>query len=238
MTTLPSRINHLHKILDSLKQQTMRPDKIFLWVPKYYKRLDEKISEIPAYLKNYPIDIQRCEDKGPLTKLYFTHKLANYRDIIVSVDDDIIVPPNWLGNLVNACVKEQCAVAYRGRILKDIFHPKYNDSTLVVNRKKPTKVHIITGTWGFAYRKYMLENKYNEDIGDYRECEDAHMNDDLWFSAKLACNKIDRLILPNPGIVLDKENQKRQSLWSINSHARYNDNILKHTKECYIGDLL
>ena len=45
LTTIPSRIKTIAKTINSLNDQEIQPKKIFLNIPYYYKRLDQKIDE-------------------------------------------------------------------------------------------------------------------------------------------------------------------------------------------------
>ena len=51
LTTIPSRINLLEPVLDSLLNQTVKPDLIYLNIPRKYNRFDN-CSKIPSFIKN------------------------------------------------------------------------------------------------------------------------------------------------------------------------------------------
>ena len=71
LTTLPSRIDNIEETIFSIKNQSIQPDKIFINLPYNFKRFknynfkSEKIKR----LKSYNLEIIRCEDFGPATKL-------------------------------------------------------------------------------------------------------------------------------------------------------------------------
>lgn len=126
LTTIPSRIPHLGQFLQSLKRQTLKPDRIELNVPAEYKRQDMGQAELNAIPSEFSVHI--CEDVGPATKLLPT--LQRYRDtdtMIVYCDDDRIYSDNWLERLTyfsalnpDNAISEECmpvrmvALAYRG----------------------------------------------------------------------------------------------------------------------------
>ena len=70
LTTIPERVKYLDKSIESILKQTKRPDKIFVNIPKEYKRFKEIINDdqIPKFSDSI-IEITRCEDYGPGTKL-------------------------------------------------------------------------------------------------------------------------------------------------------------------------
>ena len=69
-STIPQRIKNLDKSIKSLLNQTKKPDKIFINIPFKYKRFSEiiKDDEIPKFDSSV-VEITRCEDCGPATKL-------------------------------------------------------------------------------------------------------------------------------------------------------------------------
>ena len=90
LSTIPSRIKNIYKTIDNLNNQTLKPDKIFLNIPRKYKRFkNETISEVDINsLKNMNIEITRCEDFGPGTKLMGSlSKIKDY-DCVILIDDD------------------------------------------------------------------------------------------------------------------------------------------------------
>ena len=70
LSTIPSRIKSLKKSVESLLNQSLKPDKIFINIPLKYERFSEVIREdqIPQFNSKI-IEITRCEDCGPGTKL-------------------------------------------------------------------------------------------------------------------------------------------------------------------------
>ena len=69
LSTIPDRLNTINQSIESLINQTVKPDKIFVNIPYEYKRFKEKISEkdIPAFPDI--VEVTRCEDCGPGMKL-------------------------------------------------------------------------------------------------------------------------------------------------------------------------
>ena len=90
VTTIPQRIKTINKSIESLINQTVKPDKIFINIPKIYKRFEKKIedNEIP----NFPeiVEGTRCNDFGPGTKLLGS--LGKFREdsLVILADDDHI----------------------------------------------------------------------------------------------------------------------------------------------------
>ena len=70
ISTIPQRLKNLNKSVESLLKQTQKPDKIFINIPFKYKRFSEiiKDNQIPKFDNNI-VEVTRCEDCGPGTKL-------------------------------------------------------------------------------------------------------------------------------------------------------------------------
>ena len=81
----------LNKTIDSLLKQTKKPDKIFINIPYAYKRFSEKIEneQLPKF-NNKTIEITRCEDCGPGTKLLGSLNKLEKDSLLILVDDDNI----------------------------------------------------------------------------------------------------------------------------------------------------
>ena len=70
ISTIPQRLKNISTSIESLLTQTQKPDKIFINIPFKYKRFSETIedSQIPQF-DNNTVEVTRCEDFGPGTKL-------------------------------------------------------------------------------------------------------------------------------------------------------------------------
>jgi len=89
LSTIPSRLKNLHKSVDSLIKQSKKPDKIFINIPNNYKRFKETINDdqIPKFTDS-TIEITRCEDCGPGTKILGSLDKFKKDSLVILVDDD------------------------------------------------------------------------------------------------------------------------------------------------------
>ncbi len=89
LTTIPQRAKNLNKSVESLLNQTRKPDKIFINIPFKYKRFEEIINkdEIPKFDDN-TVEITRCEDCGPGTKLLGSLNKLEKNSLLILADDD------------------------------------------------------------------------------------------------------------------------------------------------------
>ena len=89
LSTIPQRLKNLNKSVESLLKQTRKPDKIFINIPFKYKRFKETIedSQIPKF-NNSVVEIVRCEDCGPGTKLLGSLSKLEKNSLVILADDD------------------------------------------------------------------------------------------------------------------------------------------------------
>ena len=101
-STIPSRLPHLRKTIQSLKRQTYQPDAIYLNLPRESRR--EKVPyDPPPYIRTDPnITIVWSEDDyGPGTKLIpAVQKEKDPNTLIITVDDDMSLRPTVVATLV------------------------------------------------------------------------------------------------------------------------------------------
>ncbi len=96
LTSYPPRFANLSLTLRCLLRQSLRPDKLVLWIAQSDMHL------IPASvhaLTAHGLEILPCEDLGSYKKII--PALARFPEsIIVTADDDLFFPRNWLADLV------------------------------------------------------------------------------------------------------------------------------------------
>ena len=89
LTSYPARMKFVPYVIASLLNQTMKPDKIILWLaePQFP---DKKLPRIFKKLQACGVEVKFCpENLGPHTKYFYA--LQEYpEDLILTFDDDII----------------------------------------------------------------------------------------------------------------------------------------------------
>jgi len=170
ITTIPSRLSKIHLTLESFEKQSLLPKKIFLNIPNKYLRFPNEKIQIPDLsnkFKKVVIQINRCEDFGPGTKLMGgINNLDNF-DYVILLDDDNIYHSK-VCEYLNAHYHENNGTAY------SFFTVKIYD--LVMGQ----------GTDGF-----LIPTKYLKKIKEFfdiyvRGNKYTMLNDDFWISFYLA----------------------------------------------------
>jgi hypothetical protein len=103
LTTIPSRLEKLPMVLDSLiDKQTVKPDVVYLNVPHVFGRTGEVYDMSKLHYSNPRLKILRCDDYGPVTKVLpaLEAEHGNERTVILYTDDDAIPPPDFVEQYV------------------------------------------------------------------------------------------------------------------------------------------
>lgn len=189
LTTIPSRLKKINKTLESLKNQTLRADKIFINIPIYYKRFpNTKVSNnFISKIKEKNIEVTRCEDFGPATKLMGSlNKVKKYKCVII-LDDDHIYNKNILKILISNFKKNKNCYSFFSNKIFNIDIAQGADSFLI-NTK------FLNGIKNF-YRIFVEKNK------------NLFLDDDFWIS--LFLQKIKKKKIINLIEVFKKKTNKK-----------------------------
>ena len=164
ISTIPQRLKYLKESVNSLLNQTRKPDKIFVNVPYKYKRFRETIedNQIPKFDSSI-VEVTRCEDCGPGTKLLGSLNKLEKNSLLILADDDH---------------------TYEDYMIEKFFY-FYSKAP---NNAYSFYVHplgnfgIGQGADGFAINTNHLtgiKNFYHKVVRDYKE---LFLYDDLWIS--------------------------------------------------------
>lgn len=218
LTTIPSRINNIKPVIDSLCNQLIEPTFIYINIPKKYNRFGE-CPEIPLFLKeNSKVKINYLDiDYGPGTK--FIGSLINKEimddDIIIITDDDTIKEKYWLCGL--------------------LLYYKYNG--IIAYEEKNLGKMIVWGYIGYAFKKKIFD--LNDMLNFYNQVkDDCMLVDDHWLTAYIHYKKIniktvsiDNSNLINSGIV--KSNDSLVNIKGSNSRFNVSEKCRNTIKNKY-----
>lgn len=94
LSTIPPRFDRIGPTLDSLLRQSVRPDRIVVYVPRAFRRFpdyDGRLPQVPEGVEIRVVD----KDYGPASKVL--HAVREYRGQdcdILFCDDDLLYPPD------------------------------------------------------------------------------------------------------------------------------------------------
>ena len=164
LTSIPQRVKNINQSVESLLKQTKKPDKIFINIPKKYRRFKENINneQIPKF-KNDAVEIIRCEDYGPGTKLLGSLDKLKADSLVILVDDDH---------------------SYENYMIEKFYHfyskAPENAYSFYVHPLK--NFGVGQGADGFAINTNFLNGvkKFYDEI--VKSNDDLFIHDDLWIS--------------------------------------------------------
>ena len=164
LTTIPQRVKNLNKSVESLLKQSKKPDKIFVNIPLKYKRFEETIDDnkIPKF-DNRAVEITRCEDYGPGTKLLGSLNKFEKNSLVILVDDDHVYEDYMIEKFF-------------------YFYSKASNNAYSFYVHPLGNFGIGQGADGFAINTNHLtgiKNFYDKVAKDYKE---LFLYDDLWIS--------------------------------------------------------
>lgn len=239
LTTIPSRINYIEETLKTLFNQDYPIDHISLALPSKWKREPHRSCEIPTFISNSSkIKIlQSDKDWGPATKLIpLLQQIKSIEEsientYIVVVDDDRLYPKNMVRSLVEISQKyPQTAICLGGSVIsydperqthqhKGFSEKIYHSYNLDQNN---LSVDIMRGQNGFLIKPYF----FDDDLYDYDQApKSAFFTDDIWFSAYLAKNNINRLLIARKNLI-EKDCQ------NPTTNHTYSLQFINHAQNC------
>lgn len=113
LTSYPARMYDIHLCLYSLLTQDTKPDRLILWLAtEQFPNGESDIPKKVLALKQWGLEIRWSPDYRSFKK--FIPALQEFpNDIIVTADDDLYYPTNWLSELWSAHCKTEGIVAHR-----------------------------------------------------------------------------------------------------------------------------
>lgn len=218
LTTIESRLNKVHITLRSVMNQTVKPEKIVLWITEADRNKIPKSLEI---LTGDLLEIKFTKHTSSHKKLLPSLELFPNK-VIITCDDDLIYESQWLEKLYETHLKYP----------KDIICNKArqiaideNNTTLdykfwrYTNENNPKK-NLAIGEGGILYPPGAL----NSQITDYEMAlKLAPKNDDLWFKAMALLNNTTVRLSENPSkIFIPIPGTQKISLKKINVVKNFN----------------
>lgn len=152
LTSYRERFKDLPITLYSLLNQSLKPDKIILWLDEEMEDLPNLPYEISGFIKN-GLEIRFVKDIKSYTKIIYALKeFPNC--IIVTADDDIYYRRNWLKKLYISYIANPNDIhvhrAHRVKTAKNVILP-YKNWDKQINDESARFDNFLTGVGGVLY---------------------------------------------------------------------------------------
>lgn len=179
LTSFPKRIEEIPVVINTIFNQSIKPDKIILWLAE--EQFPGK--KIPYALREWEakgLIIRFCDDIKSYKKFYYT--MLEFPDhAVVLVDDDVYYPEEMLENLLKLSIQfPKCIVANRAHMItfqneKVLPYKNWKHNSKEV--KGPSHRLVPTGVGGVLYPPGVLhEDVFEKEL--FKEL--AFFADDLW----------------------------------------------------------
>jgi hypothetical protein len=232
LTSFPARINTVHIAIESILNQTIKCNKLILWLtPEEFPNKEKDLPLTLLNLKEKGLDIEWHKNIRSYTKLIPT--LKKYPDsVIITFDDDIIYHRRTIEILYDCHLKNKKDIIAH-RITRMYFDEKGDmeiiprtlcNSKISIHEnyrkiiKEPSFFNKLTGVGGVLYPP----GCFHKDILDEETFMDiAPTNDDIWFWLQAVRNNV-RVRVPVkhfPKLHYINDSQK-VGLFKINDHGK------------------
>ncbi|MFI3243602.1 MAG: hypothetical protein R3Y56_05055 [Akkermansia sp.] len=141
LTSFPARMNTVHLTVQTLLMQSVKPDRVVLWLAEeQFPNKEGDLTESLLRLKEFGLSIEWTHDTRSYKKLI--PSLKKYPDdIIITADDDIYYESDTVEKLYQAYVQNPSQI-YAHRIWRIV---KKGDALSIVKKKK------MYGMWQDLY---------------------------------------------------------------------------------------
>ena len=234
LTSFPARIDKVYLCINSLLRQSVRADKIVLWLADTQFPNGSGIPESLKRLVGEKFEIRFCDDLRSYKKIFYSAQQFK-DDIIITVDDDTLYPEDWLLNLINTYIKyPDCVCCYRAHkiVLKSGKIAPYSEWIgLSPNETGPDSFLVPIGVGGVLYPPTFFD-----DVEfDFEKIKDlCPKADDLWLKAIGLKNgfravKVD----PNSKEWFTIISSQKQALMKTNVGQNMNDISIENLEKYY-----
>jgi hypothetical protein len=229
LTSYGSRIRWAHVAIRSMMLQTVPPNRIVLWLGE--ESDDVALSPELVELERLGVEIRRgVENLKSHKKYYFAMKELEGTDtLLITVDDDILFPPDVVQTLLEAHAQlPECVVARRTHRIKVVGDAvaRYLDWDIEFTEKTPVPRKSLVATTGAGV--LYPPSTYAKLVADPDDIRRLALHaDDLWLRAVETTVGVDVAFAPNscpmPHLVL---NAQEEALAYNNVEGGNNDVVM------------
>lgn len=235
LTSFPNRIPKVWVVIESLMRQSFKPDKIILHLSKEQIPDKELLPNSLLNLCKRGLEIEFHDEDLRSHKKYYYSFLKYSKEIVITVDDDIIYPKNTIQELVVAHKSHPgCVIAryaHHIKIQDNIIQP-YNEWNENKYSKNPN-FRFFFGSGGGTLFPVCSINKdiYNKSIF----MSICKLADDIWLNAYIRHSKLNIYLINNKSCsILNIQIKQDERLTTQNVEKNMNDIQIKNVCDYFI----
>jgi hypothetical protein len=229
LTTIPSRIQYIQKTIDSLLQQSVAIDEIYVAIPQ--KKLTPEKSSLNydlSVLQKLQVTIVELDyDYGPVCKLIGALiKERNPETKIITVDDDVIYPKDTLKDLLEQHQSGE-ATSFGGaslsrlppfiKVQTTLFGETPSCISRIIEFGKASEVDWLLGTAAVLFERSSFQDDAIPLLCQWSRDPCMFKADDVTISAYLSMKGVSRrMIYPKVKPVLTQKDQGLPEALSAN----------------------
>lgn len=229
LTSFPARIHLVHFAIYSLLRQSLKPNRIVLWLAdEQFPRKEADLPKTLLDLKPLGLEIRWCEDIKSFKKLIPALRVFS-EAIIVTADDDLYYPRDWLKSLYQSWLDDETCVHCCGmRQITWDASGKINSYGLWTWNPpdvKPGYKNTQLGGYGALYPPHSL---HPDVVNTELLSRLSPTADDLWFWTMTvrAGTKIQLVQKNRQQTILIPDSLATPRLWSQNHSGGGNDRCI------------
>ena len=235
LTSYPARIKTVHLTVESLLNQSCKPKNVLLWLAP---------EQFPNKERDLPAPLLALRDKGLIIDWY--HDIRSYKklipalqkypkDIVITADDDLIYPQDWLLKLYSAYLSDKktiwCHRAHRLLLNENGDILPYKQWKFKVSKNIPSISNFCTSGAGVLYPPRTF---YKHIMDEERFMRIAPNADDIWFWAMCILNKKKiNIVDDNISSLNIIDGSQESALWYDNVRNDQNDVQLQRLVKDY-----
>ncbi len=220
LTTTPSRISLIANVIKSLINQKYKLNNIYINIPNFESIKNELYIVPPCIYNLFPdINLLRCEDYGPLTKIIPILKNININDDlwIITFDDDIFYEEEHL-NIIKTHIADY---NYDKTTVYGFVGFNFDDEYNILYNSEEQCVDILEGYGSIAYHRSIFKEDFIDYINIVLTNKNCKYSDDILISNYLAKYNINRLQIYPETFHKDSSIEKKYQL----KYSDYKDSL-------------
>lgn len=217
-TSFPARMKYVWMTAFTLLNQTVKPEHLILWLSEaQFPSLDD-VPDSLKRLQQFGLEIELCGDLRSHKKYYYA--LQKYPEaILVTADDDIFYPSDWLEKLLEKHREYPnsicCNWAHRVTFTDGSINPYEEwEKCITDGADEPSHRTVQIGYAGVLYPPGALDPRVLDQNNIRQMCLSA---DDLWLKAMAYMNRTKVICVNNnPTKLFDILAAQESALYKVN----------------------